>query len=724
MCPVSCVWNEDNTKILKLWFDPRNDVDALYHQFGVASQNIYDLQLAEVALRRCSGDYAERVLSLQNCLLKCEGLDENQKAFAGTIKEWGKDLFEPKQGGSYKVFQDRPLRDEILIYAAHDSRYMRVLYECYRSKLDSHPPQWSVWVSQQSQERSLWFRSVDYVRPSADAPPMSFFNALTATSLVYATIIRAAVPPCHRRSRTLKVAIRFVQEQVLLDSFRSVNVFESPDECLVSGDDVLAYLKAMRDHFGTKKVAWWDDYYSLENVTKKITGWNCTEMEVSYYDQLTSCENKQQHLEQIACEVHERTNESCTTMPACYEAKWSRYLGEAESANTTIQDLKYEYRAIKRILCLLDAFESEDMDTKLEECMNARYTAASVKSQCVDNHPSVKKPPYDIPAVCDTGVGVFGRAGSGVTAILHPDDKNFNETEYASKGIHASRCIASCCTIDFYSWTTHSNVFVPGDHIMLEDNKRITYGSVEDAKTACEGMGSVQCFGIYDANCDGASEESPVELVASPGLNLNEVKESSVGSCIYHMELGPGTTTTTTIAQQCTWQLEISKSDEGFDKVWKTLTLEHQRFDEQFRFSGCDNQELPEASVCIGQGVQNGVRILKNREGHGVASGSCCDHTTNKVLDSKRVSCDGYLDEYTKHTKKYLTSTKLLRGTTYPTMSEAREACLRKGTKCWGIYDDKCDSVKFLLVDSQFNITSKNMLESVQDSCIYEKLKA
>jgi len=514
---------------------------------------------------------------------------------------------------------------------------------------------------------------------------------------------------CHKIRSSL-----VAQEQVLLDSFRSVNVFESPDECLVSGDDVLAYLKAMRDHFGTKKVAWWDDYYSLENVTKKITGWNCTEMEVSYYDQLTSCENKQQHLEQIACEVHERTNESCTTMPACYEAKWSRYLGEAESANTTIQDLKYEYRAIKRILCLLDAFESEDMDTKLEECMNARYTAASVKSQCVDNHPSVKKPPYDIPAVCDTGV----------TAILHPDDKNFNETEYASKGIHASRCIASCCTIDFYSWTTHSNVFVPGDHIMLEDNKRITYGSVEDAKTACEGMGSVQCFGIYDANCDGASEESPVELVASPGLNLNEVKESSVGSCIYHMELGPGTTTTTTIAQQCTWQLEISKSDEGFDKVWKTLTLEHQRFDEQFRFSGCDNQELPEASVCIGQGVQNGVRILKNREGHGVASGSCCDHTTNKVLDSKRVSCDGYLDEYTKHTKKYLTSTKLLRGTTYPTMSEAREACLRKGTKCWGIYDDKCDSVKFLLVDSQFNITSKNMLESVQDSCIYEKLKA
>eukprot|EP00438_Fugacium_kawagutii_P036281 Skav218329 [mRNA] locus=scaffold2239:560965:566323:+ [translate_table: standard] len=54
-------------------------------------------------------------------------------------------------------------------------------------------------------------------------------------------------------------------------------------------------------------------------------------------------------------------------------------------------------------------------------------------------------------------------------------------------------------------------------------------------------MGTVQCFGIYDANCNGASEESPVELVASPGLDLDKVNESSVGSCIYHMVLGSGT---------------------------------------------------------------------------------------------------------------------------------------------------------------------------------------
>eukprot|EP00913_Durusdinium_trenchii_P014668 g13762.t1 len=287
-----------------------------------------------------------------------------RKGFAETIKQWGKRLFEPKEGGSYKVFQDRPLRDEILIYAAHDSRYMRVLYECYRElwhvleKL-AYQDQWKRWVQYHSHERGLWYRHQDYVRPSAEAP----------------------------------------DEQVLLDSFRTVNVFQSPDECLVSGDDVLAYLKAMRDHFGSKKIAWWDDYYKLENITHNITKWNCTDMEVEYYQQMTLCEQKQEKLEQIASVG--RTNESCTTMPACFEGKWATYLTEVESANTT--DLKYEYRAIKRILCLVDAFTADDLEAKIEECMNLRYSATAVKSPCVDHHASVEKPAYITPEICHTG---------------------------------------------------------------------------------------------------------------------------------------------------------------------------------------------------------------------------------------------------------------------------------------------------------------------------------
>jgi exonuclease 3'-5' domain-containing protein 1 len=42
----------ESTEYIKVWFDPRNDVDALYHQYAVMPKRIFDLQLAEVADRR------------------------------------------------------------------------------------------------------------------------------------------------------------------------------------------------------------------------------------------------------------------------------------------------------------------------------------------------------------------------------------------------------------------------------------------------------------------------------------------------------------------------------------------------------------------------------------------------------------------------------------------------------------------------------------------------
>ena len=59
--------------------------------------------------------------------------------------------------------------------------------------------------------------------------------------------------------------------------------------------------------------------------------------QVDYFQQLTECQSKQERLEQIACEVHERTNESCRALPSCYEGKWSTYSSEVQSANSTFQ---------------------------------------------------------------------------------------------------------------------------------------------------------------------------------------------------------------------------------------------------------------------------------------------------------------------------------------------------------------------------------------------------
>lgn len=43
----------ESDAVTKLMCDCRMDSDALYHQFGIACRNVLDLQIAEVAFRRC-----------------------------------------------------------------------------------------------------------------------------------------------------------------------------------------------------------------------------------------------------------------------------------------------------------------------------------------------------------------------------------------------------------------------------------------------------------------------------------------------------------------------------------------------------------------------------------------------------------------------------------------------------------------------------------------------
>jgi hypothetical protein len=157
----------EEQSIRKVWFDPRNDVDALYHQFGVLPKGIVDLQLAEVADRRSRGLNVHYVQGLYKCLTQCPALQSEQKVFAEKINGMGKSLFEPLNGGAYEVFQHRPLHPVLLVYSAHDSRYMLALYEQY---VQSIGEQWLSRVLLAGDQRGRWCLSREYVVPSSEAP--------------------------------------------------------------------------------------------------------------------------------------------------------------------------------------------------------------------------------------------------------------------------------------------------------------------------------------------------------------------------------------------------------------------------------------------------------------------------------------------------------------------------------------------------------------------------
>lgn len=99
--------------IPEVFFDVRNDADALFAHFGVSVEGVVDVQLMEVAARRSSRAF---LLSLgrafeQDAQLK----DEAMKQWKAT-KEKGLSLFAPERGGSYEIFNTRPLPEDFITF--------------------------------------------------------------------------------------------------------------------------------------------------------------------------------------------------------------------------------------------------------------------------------------------------------------------------------------------------------------------------------------------------------------------------------------------------------------------------------------------------------------------------------------------------------------------------------------------------------------------------------
>lgn len=112
----------ENNSVCKVVFDGRNDCDALYHIFWVRVRNVYDLQVLH-ALKYSDND--DRYLKgFKECLSKSGVLNAREQAEADAIKDQGKMMFAPTYGGSYGVWEARPLCQALVDYAVTDVRHM------------------------------------------------------------------------------------------------------------------------------------------------------------------------------------------------------------------------------------------------------------------------------------------------------------------------------------------------------------------------------------------------------------------------------------------------------------------------------------------------------------------------------------------------------------------------------------------------------------------------
>jgi exonuclease 3'-5' domain-containing protein 1 len=100
-----------------MFYDCRNDVDALWNLHRVFPMNIWDLQLQELCYRRVRSKQTRLLNGLAKALTEHLG---NMSADWKSHKYQGRKLFAPELGGSYKVSEARPLDPRVLAYSAAD----------------------------------------------------------------------------------------------------------------------------------------------------------------------------------------------------------------------------------------------------------------------------------------------------------------------------------------------------------------------------------------------------------------------------------------------------------------------------------------------------------------------------------------------------------------------------------------------------------------------------
>lgn len=122
----------ESEDVVKVYFDIRNDSDALFGLYEIRVAGIEDLQLMELASRNFS---KRNVNGLAKCIERDSTIPFVERRRWQVVKDNGKHLFDPQQGGSYAVFDQRPLSKDIKEYCIQDVTFMPHLRDIYRRKL-------------------------------------------------------------------------------------------------------------------------------------------------------------------------------------------------------------------------------------------------------------------------------------------------------------------------------------------------------------------------------------------------------------------------------------------------------------------------------------------------------------------------------------------------------------------------------------------------------------
>lgn len=124
----------EHPDIPKVFFDVRNDSAALFHHYKIRLNCAKDIQVMELALRKGGKDF---LAGLAKCIDKDAPISAEEKIEWRYLKDRVVRLCDPSHGGTYEVFNERPMFSEIAQYCAQDVALMPLLWKQYASKLNA-----------------------------------------------------------------------------------------------------------------------------------------------------------------------------------------------------------------------------------------------------------------------------------------------------------------------------------------------------------------------------------------------------------------------------------------------------------------------------------------------------------------------------------------------------------------------------------------------------------
>jgi exonuclease 3'-5' domain-containing protein 1 len=125
----------ESSTITKMFFDVRNDSDALFNLYQVSLNGVKDIQLMELGYRPGPESSMKYVSDLAKCVTKSSATSDPQKEEWPRVKQDAARLFDAQKRGFRHIFSKRPLRSEIEQYCVQNVIVLPGLHDVYDAKL-------------------------------------------------------------------------------------------------------------------------------------------------------------------------------------------------------------------------------------------------------------------------------------------------------------------------------------------------------------------------------------------------------------------------------------------------------------------------------------------------------------------------------------------------------------------------------------------------------------